>query len=225
MNSDGTFSSSYEDQFYGLLSLDIFTLIITIIIIIIYIYKHKTIAGPRFNYSRCIINLLLSVGFMALFLCVFFFTYMQTLEKMFIKNNIRGIIKFLMVNKNITPFMATLKPEVKQYNDEYNTDYNYTNTIADDNNTIMGFAYMIAISVCVTTFFFSMGIGYYYGYNLLKVIGYNIFMLITIIIGEIIYAGVILPNFILIDGNNILYELIADYASRFRNMNIPYLHY
>ena len=223
MRSDGTFTDKYDNHIIILYCLLGTTLLFFAVMICYYMYKYKynynyDLIGSSINYPYHITNILLSVGFMSLFLCIFFFTYMQKVELNFIINNTQYIMQNIFKSSNIIPpyVITTLKTDLAQYSSTLPDD----NDIIINNDKIKNRGIIIFVTVFICMLIISIILIYWNNLNFMYIFAINILMTGCVILGEYVFATFIMSNFIIIDNNNIIYSYISYYLRFYRNISV-----
>jgi|694.fasta_scaffold86510_4 hypothetical protein len=213
LSGNYTYDSDYNTEIYTLTGLSAF-LIIGIMVCLIYYFKTFTNIRSTWTISEVIVNILLSSGLMSGFLCIFYFTYLDKVEKDVLLNNIKNVFNDLGPEDKIPAEIVSLLQEIinyikLNYVSNNNADANVIATnVAIRNKAIYifggGFCIVLIISIIIMLVVKA---------PIFKILGINLVLLASIAFTEFMFATFFVANYLYLDINNIIYDTLAVYQT------------
>jgi hypothetical protein len=230
MEVSGSYSRDYYPEIYVVCALTGIIIIALISAIIYGTIKHRKSYGPVM-----LINILLSSGLMSGFLCIFYFTYLDTVEKQLFRDTItKGITDSIYglpiaIRKYIAIGAQALIAQQQRQGQGQEQGQGQPLTSPDImldqeteliNTTIKHKAYLIFGILFGAIIIVSFAICYKFFYTeIAKIFGINTVLLLSIMLIEIMFATFFIKNYIILDTNNITYAGLAVY--QWGNSNNP----
>lgn len=166
---------------------------------------------------KSIINIILSILFISVFIVVFFFSYVQLVEKEIIIQQSSFLADIYL--ENIVEFLSPeQKKKVSSYLDDLDINTENDAAIKKQNKKILKRTIIIVsifISILISSIIF---LKYYYKVPIKGIIFKNIIILFFIFITEFSFLNIISKNYISFDPNYIRY-VTADVLNNFVNEN------
>lgn len=209
LSGEYNYDSQYNPEIFSLCGMaGIF--LIGIIGCLIYYYVKFTDKQMHYSRPEVIVNILLASGLMSGFLCIFYFTYLDKVEKEVMINNIKSVFSDIMPANKIPANIAGIINSLLTFLDANNVQDDSVDTDAIANNTkirtraiiIFGGGFICVVIIALITIFMNK-------LDILKIIGINMLLLLSIVIMEFIFATFFVANYDYIDINNVLYDGLA----------------
>ena len=197
-------NAQYYPEIYTLCTI---TGIIIVCAIISSIYYFVSFPESSINKISFTVNIILSSGLMAGFLCIFFFTYLDGIEKQVFINNISDIIyKFI---SNMPSEVKTQLKTLIQVENIIDINSSSDIDILNNNADIKLKAFLIFGAIALVIIFSSIIVLYLNQLAIIKTFGINLLLLSSIAIIEFLFATYFVTNYINIDINNLVYNWLA----------------
>ena len=219
INGNYKYDSQYNPEIYTLCGLSAL-LLISVISCLIY-YKMTFIDKKlNFNAPEVLVNILLSSGLMSGFLCVFYFTYLDKVEKDVLLNNIKGVFNDITPSINLPAnVVSIIKNLINYVNTNYVPDSTRDDNAINNNQKIRNKAIMIFGGGFALIMIVALAILIIKKASIAKIIGINLLLLASIALTEFMFATFFVSNYSYLDLNNVIYDGLAVYQESVPNLN------
>lgn len=162
-----------------------------------------------------VLNILVSVALIAIFICIFFFTYAKNLEKVIIVNQTKelvydltsDVLKFKPIRDSLKPFVKKLKsPNMEDQNER----------VEKRNQLLFRKSFNLIIVSAVILFTIINFLIYIFNLSFLNIIIPNAIILVFVGLTEFLFLRFIAYNYISFDPNYAKYAILKtleDYAN------------
>lgn len=153
-----------------------------------------------FINEKFLLNVLLSVGLLSIFICVFFFTYAKNMEEKIVINQTKNLVDDLTTDiLTFKPIKDKLKMVVKYFEPPDMSEQD--KKVHDNNLQLLQKVVHIIVIFAIIVFTFVIFSIYIYDLSYYEIFWPNIIILIFVGLTEIFFITFIAPNFISFDPN------------------------
>ncbi len=170
------------------------------------------------NWGIFITNILLHVGFMALFLTVFFFTFAQNVEKQIVEEQLNFVIKDFVGN-SFKPLDPSIVQDIKHKIDSVFNNLDFTKQDSDvkkSNKAVFDKAITFVSILFGTILLFALFMSYFnnWDHHYIKYLITSCFSsLIFVAITETLFLLLIAKNYLSADPNQIKLKVVETLAN------------
>jgi hypothetical protein len=164
------------------------------------------------EYKKILVNASVSVGMMSIFLTVFYFYYVLSVEHEMIEDNVNIMVKEL--SQSIKPFLTPMMKKNIEENLKNPDMKEQDNNVIKSNDKIKSEAIKIMSIICVLGIIIGYGLSVYFNIDFYNIIVSNILIVIILGITEYSFLHILPSKIITGDPNFIIYKVLTNIKNK-----------